>query len=290
MVDLLLLWREVLMIDSGLFHSPTKSTSASRKGTIQTFNNTLTMPTKSPEIVEMDNCIVVDNFLHSFDDFEQEVLKFPATNCHEINEILFYGDKEADYVGTAGITQPVSRDFISHYVKIIYDYLSEKDYMIPNPHNNDEFVDRLVMNSAAEATLFYEDMVVDSACNVPCPSGGEFTSSLFFDDDEEDNKKGITFYDFIFDGRSYSSLEDFMIEDDETKEKIFEIVGKYAAGSGKLELYEEFEESEYFKPTEYIEAKRNRLIAFKSCFFTVRNFSKGERYTFNCSFNVPKFN
>ena len=60
----------------------------------------------------------------------------------------------------------------------------------------------------------------------------ENITSYCFDDDEEDNKKGITFYDFIFEGRSYSSLEDFMIEDDETKEKIFEIVGKYAAGSG----------------------------------------------------------
>ena len=278
------------MNDTGLFYSPTKNKSASRKGTIHTFNNTLTMPNKPPQIEEMDNCIIVDNFLHSFDAFEEEVLKFPATNCHEINEILFYGEKEADYVGTAGITQPVPRDFVAQYVRFVYEYLSEKDYMIPNSNNNDQFIDGLVMNSAAEATLFYEDMVVDSACNVPSPSGGEFTSSLFFDDDEEDNKKGITFYDFIFEGRSYSSLEDFMIEDDETKEKIFEIVGKYAAGSGKLELYEEFVESEYFKPTEYVEAKRNRLIAFKSCFFSVRNNSKGERYTFNCSFNVPKFN
>ena len=277
------------MIDSGLFQSSVKSTSASKKAKISTFNLTLTVPNQSPEIVEMDNCIVVDNFLQSFDDFEEEILKFPATNCHEINEILFYGDKEADYVGTAGITQPVPRDFVAQYVKYIYDYLSEKDYMIPNIHNNEAFIDNLVMNSVAETTLFYEDMVVDNACNFPCPSGGEFTSSLFFDDDEEDNKKGITFYDFIFEGRNYSSVEDFMIEDDETKEKIFEIISEYSAGTGKLELYEEFEESEYFKPTEYVEAKRNRLIAFKSCFFTVRNFSKGERYTFNCSFNVPRF-
>lgn len=277
---------------NGLFYTPSrdKATNASRRNAIKTFNPTLTAANQPPEIEELDNCIICDNFLYSIDKFEEQLLTVPATNCHEINEILFYGERESDYVGTTGIVQPVARDFSAQYVNTVYQYLSEKDYMIPNPNNNDKFLDQLVMGSAAEAILFHEDMIVDSAMNVPSPSGGEFTSSLCFDDDEEGNKKGITFYDFIFEGRNYSSLDDFMIEDDETKEKIFEIVGQWGAGQGKLALYQEFAGSEYFKPTEYVEAKRNRLIAFKSGFFTVRNFTKGERYTFNTSFSVPKFN
>ena len=118
------------------------------------------------------------------------------------------------------------------------------------------FLINLVMSSASESTLFHEDMVVDVANNVPCPAGGEFTSTLFFDDDEEDNKKGITFYDFVFEGRRYSSLDDFMIEDDETKEKIFEIVKEFSAGNGKLELYEEFKESEYLNPLSILRQKK----------------------------------
>ena len=278
-------------VPNGLFYTPSseKKKNKSRRSSIPVFNTTVTTINNPPEIEEMDNCIVVDNFLNNIDSFEESLLQFPATNCHEINEILYYGDKECDYVGTMGIVQPVPRDFVASYVNHLYQYLSEKDYMIPNPNNDSKFFDQLVMSSASESTLFHEDMVVDVANNVPCPAGGEFNSTLFFDDDEEDNKKGLTFYDFIFEGRRYSSLDDFMIEDDETKEKIFEIVSEFSAGNGKLELYEEFKESEYFKPTEYIEAKRNRLVAHKSSFFTVRNFTSGERYRFNCCFNVPKF-
>ena len=117
------------MNDTGLFYSPTKNKSASRKGTIHTFNNTLTMPNKPPQIEEMDNCIIVDNFLHSFDAFEEEVLKFPATNCHEINEILFYGEKEADY-GNCWYHSTSAKRFCCTVCEIVYN-IEEKDYMIP---------------------------------------------------------------------------------------------------------------------------------------------------------------
>lgn len=260
-----------------------------RKESIHTIGAQLLETNRPYQIEEKDNCIVVDNFVHNLDVAEKNLLKIPSTNCHEINEIFYYGEKEVEYVGTPGITQIVAKDFIPYYVKSVYDCLSEKDYMIANPNNDHMFDQALVAQSAAEAVLYYEEMVVDSSCNVPSPSGGEYFSTLCFDDDTEDNKLGITFFDFVFEGRRYSSLDDFMVEDDETKEQIFDAIKDYGAGMGKLSMHQEFTENEYFKPTEYIPAKKNRLIAFKSTYFHIKNFTSGERYSLNCSFNTPKF-
>tara|TARA_A100001234_G_scaffold153926_1_gene135637 strand:- start:641 stop:1456 length:816 start_codon:yes stop_codon:yes gene_type:complete len=257
-----------------------------RKNKIKTFDTTLLTPNKPPQIEEMDNCILVDNFFHSYEKIEDSLLEFKSTNCHEINEILFYGEKNAEYLGTRGIIQPIPRDFAVEHIRAVYEYLCEKDYLIPNINAEESnLVDKIIYSSATEATLYYDEMVVDKAFNYPCPSGGEFTSTVFFCDDTEESKLGVTFYDFIFEGRSYSSVEDFMLEDDETREKIYEILQEHNPASGQLCLFEEFTESEYFKPTEYIEAKQNRMIAHKSSFFTTNNFSGGERYTLNCSFN-----
>jgi hypothetical protein len=260
---------------------------AIKKSKITTFDTTLLMASRPPEIEEMDNCILVDNFFHAYEKIEENLLKFHSTNCHEINEILFYGGKNVEYLGTKGIVQPIPRDFSVEFIKTIYEYLTEKDYLIPNI-NSDEtnLVDKIIFSSATEATLYYDEMIVDKGFNVPCPSGGEFTSTVFLCDDTEESKMGVTFYDFVFEGRSYSSVEDFMLEDDDTREKIFKVLGEYSLASGELKLFEEFTESEHFKPTEYIEAKQNRMIAYKSSFFTVNNFTAGERYTLNCSFNA----
>lgn len=265
----------------------TQLTPAIRKNKIATFDTTLLLAHRPPQIVEMDNCIVVDNFFHTYDNLEETLLKFHATNCHEINEILFYGDKNAEFLGTRGIVQPIPRDFSVEYVKTVYEYLVEKDYLIPNINSEESnLMDRVIFSSATEATLYYDEMIVDKGFNLPCPSGGEFTSTVFLCDDTKESKMGVTFYDFVYDGRSYSSVEDFMLEDDDTREKIYEVIKDYNLASGELQLFEEFTESEHFKPTEYVEAKENRMIAYKSSFFTINNFTEGERYTLNCSFNA----
>ena len=261
-----------------------------RKDKILTIGQELFQTNKPFEITEYDNCITIDNYTYSIDKIEETLLKIPATNCHEINEIFYYGEKETEYVGTPGITQPVTKDWVPYYINDVYTCLSEKDYLIPNPNTSPNILNNLVAFSATEAVLFYEEMVVDKSCNVPSPAGGEFFSTLCFDDDTEDNKLGITFFDFIFEGRKYSCLDDFSIEDDETREQIFEVLQDFGSGLGGLELYNEFTGSEWFEPTEYIESKRNRLIAFKSSYFHIRNFSEGERYTLNTSFMSPKYN
>ena len=257
-----------------------------RKNKIKTFDTTLLTPSRPPQIEDRDNCILVDNFFHSYEKIEDALLDFKSTNCHEINEILYYGEKNAEYYGTRGILQPIPRDFSVEYIKTVYEYLCEKDYLIPHINAEESnLIDQIIFSSATEATLYYDEMIVDKAFNYPCPSGGEFTSTVFFCDDTEESKMGVTFYDFIFEGRSYSSVEDFMLEDDETREKIFEVLQKYNPAQGELCLFEEFTENEWFEPTEYIEAKQNRMIAYKSSFFTTNNFTTGERYTLNCSFN-----
>ena len=259
---------------------------ALKKNKIKTFDTTLFLPSKPPQIEEMDNCIVVDNFFHSYEKIPETVVDFKATNCHEINEILYYGERNAEFIGTRGILQPIPRDFSVEYIKTVYEYLCEKDYVIPNINADESnIIDRIIYSSATEATLYYEEMVVDKAFNYPCPSGGEFTSTVFLCDDTEESKNGVTFYDFVFEGRSYSSVEDFMLEDDDTREKIFEVLQQYNPAQGELCLFEEFTGNEWFEPTEYIEAKQNRMVAFKSSFFTTNNFTSGERYTLNCSFN-----
>ena len=63
---------------------------AIKKSKIITFDSTLLMASRPPEIEVMDNCILVDNFFHAYEKIEENLLKFHSTNCHEINEILFY--------------------------------------------------------------------------------------------------------------------------------------------------------------------------------------------------------
>ena len=105
---------------------------ALRKNKIKTFDTTLFLPSKPPQIEEMDNCIVVDNFFHSYEKISETLVDFKSTNCHEINEILYYGERNAEFVGTRGILQPIPRDFSVEYVKTVYEYLCEKDYLIPH--------------------------------------------------------------------------------------------------------------------------------------------------------------
>ena len=255
------------------------------KNNLKTFSPTILSSNSPPEIEEMDNCIFVDNFFQSYEQVENSLQSFHTTNCHEINEILYYGEKPAEYFGTCGIVQPIPRDFAVEYVKTLYDCLCEKDYLIPSINSESNELNKVILTSSTEAVLYYEDMIVDKGFNIPCPKGGQYHGTVFLCDDEVDNKKGITFYDFIYDGRSYSSIEDFMLEDDDVKEKIFEILSEFSLASGELSMFKEFTESEYFEPTEYVAAKKNRMVAFKSCFFTGNNFTSGERYTLDCSFN-----
>ena len=99
-----------------------------RKNKIKTFDTTLLTPSRPPQIEDRDNCILVDNFFHSYEKIEDTLLDFKSTNCHEINEILYYGEKNAEYLGTRGILQPIPRDFSVEYIKTVYEYLCEKDY------------------------------------------------------------------------------------------------------------------------------------------------------------------
>ena len=67
-------------IDDKLFYTtPSKNKQSKlKKSIIPVFNQTTTTVNKPPEIQEMDNCIVVDDFLNNIDVFEESLLKFPC--------------------------------------------------------------------------------------------------------------------------------------------------------------------------------------------------------------------
>ena len=66
----------------------------------------------------MDNCIIVDNFLHSFDAFEEEVLKFLQLIAMKSMKFFFMVSCRVSLKmwELRGITQPVPRDFVEQYV------------------------------------------------------------------------------------------------------------------------------------------------------------------------------
>ena len=131
-------------------------------------------------------------------------------------------------------------------------------------------------------------MIINENANAPTPAIGEYYALLFIDDANE-NKSGISLYDFIYEGKSYSCLDDIRNETDDLIKEISDFLNVKHSVKKQLVKYVPFEDNHYMVTKRYIPAKKNRLFITRGGNWINQNYSGNvESYRVSLSFNEPK--
>lgn len=255
--------------------------------------NNLKSNSENYEIEDYDDYVVVDNFMFDINKFETDILKFPFDVGHQVAEILYQCSDEVQEFRRPdiGAIQLVPNHYFDHFIKSIHDALVETEYVpttLDGQYYNTEYYQFLSSTALITGNLMYPNMIINENANFPCPEAGEYVATLMFDNDTENCKKGVNFWNFEYEGKSYSSTHDIMLEEEELQREVQDVLNLKCMVNNDLKPYEMMEDHPMFTKSHYVPSKRNRLVIWKSSKFTTKQYTEGERYTFNCSFATPQ--
>ena len=119
----------------------------------------------------------------------------------------------------------------------------------------------------------------------------EYSCNVFLGDDI-DPENGISFYDLMFQGQRYKSIEDLTkIEDKETIATIKDYLNIFVTVQPDLEPYKAYEDTKYYDKTRFVEAQNNRMVIFKGGKWITHDYvpnEDSERYMFNTNIIVQQ--
>jgi hypothetical protein len=263
--------------------------------TINIFDNlnNLRANNENYEVEDYDDYVVVDNFAFDIQKFESSLLKFPFDVGHQVAEILYEhsDDKQEFRRPDLGAIQLYPNHYFDNYIRNIHEILVDTEYVpttLEGQYYNQEYYQFLTTTALINGHLMYEGMIINENANFPCPESGEYTATLMFDNDTEDHKIGLNFWNFQYEDKSYSGTSEIMLEEEELQREIQDVLNLKCMVNNDLVKYEEVKDHPMFKKAHYIPSKRNRLVIWKSDKFTTPQFTENERYTFTCSFATPQ--
>lgn len=242
-------------------------------------------------IEDFDDYIIVDDFLNDVDVAQENLLKFPIDNGEKLfRQFYESGQREAPVTKVPGHCQLFPVDFFERYVFEIYKFLIDCEYLPQRANDNllnPMYPTMLSKNSMINGLIYHDNMIINKNANAPAPAMGEYYSMLFFDDNP---KSGISLYDFVYDGKRYSCLDDITLNtDEEFLKEVSDFLNTKHSVSKELVKYSPYENCSYFDETRFIPAKRNRLVITKGGNWINPAYVGGEEsYRLIATFNEPK--
>jgi hypothetical protein len=243
-------------------------------------------------IEEFDDYIVIDNCLKNFDDFKNNLLKFPVDNSDEfITDLYNHNIISADLAKPPGYCQILPIQLFEQYIFEIYKFLVECEYLPQRV--NDNLLDRGFPNKLSRCCImtgqiFHNDMIINKNANSPMPATGSYYSTLFLDSDENSNN-GLSLYNLIYNGERYSCLDDITrLTDKELVSEIADFLNVKHGVDKSLEKYTQYQDNDYFETTRFIPAKENRVVITKGGNWINHKYdSTEESYRINLALNEP---
>lgn len=255
--------------------------------------NNLRSNQENHELEDYDDYVIVDDFMFDIDKFEKDILKFPFDVGHQVAEILYECSTESQEFKRPdiGAVQLFPNHYFDHHIRGIHSALVDAEYVpttLDGQYYTTEYYQYLTETALITGTLLYPTMIMNENSNLPCPESGEYFATLMFADDTEDHKMGVNMWDFNYEDKSYSGISEIMLEDNELQRELQDVLNLKCMVNNTLVKYESLEEHPMFTKRHYIPSKRNRLVIYRSDKFTTKQYTTGDRYTFNCSFTTPQ--
>ena len=243
-------------------------------------------------VEDFDDYIVVDNFLSNYDNFKNNLLKFPIDNSDEIISDLYNKNiLTTEFTKPPGCCQLLPIVLFEQYIFENYKFLVDCEYL-PQRANDDlldrGFPSRLSRSCIMSGQIFHNDMVIMKNSNAPQPASGAYYSTLFLDSDNNSNN-GISLNNLIYNNERYSCLDDITIlTDKELLSEMSDFLNVKHAVSNSLEKYIPYQDNDYFETTRFIPAKENRLFITKGGNWISHKYnSTKESYRLNLAINEP---
>ena len=246
------------------------------------------------EIQDFDEYIIVDDFFENVDESVNQFLKYPVDMGEDLYQKLFAtGAKEWEMPKLPGFSQPLPVLLFERVIFEIYKFLIDCEFLPQRANENlmnPMFASQLASMSMVHGSIFHPNMIINKNANNPSPAMGEYWATIFFDDSTEDNKHGVSLYDFVYNNKRYSCLDDITLE---TDKKLLSEMGDFLniknGVTKELVEFTPFESNSFFDETRFIPAKKNRLVITRGGNWINQTYKANEEtYQLIFSFNEPK--
>lgn len=244
-------------------------------------------------VQDFDDYVIVDNFLSNFDEFKNNLLKFPIDNSDEIISKLYNQNTASpQFMKPPGFCQLLPLALFEQYIFENYRFLVDCEYLPQRTNDNlldKQFPTKLSRSCIMSGQIFHDDMVILKNSNAPQPASGSYYSTLFLDSDENSNN-GISLYNLIYNNERYSCLDDItMITDNELISEISDFLNVKHTVTDSLEKYTQYQDNDYIETSRFIPAKENRLFITKGGNWIGHNYNSPEQsYRLNLAINEPQ--
>ena len=244
------------------------------------------------EIQDMGDYVVIDDIFLDPDAVLEGLIKFPSDSADEVKRLMYQQEETPKFKTPNGITQLLPNQYFDKWFQEVYKLLIEAEY-VPHQVNtyleNPQYMSSLSRSGLVTSNLLHDNMVMHKRANWPSPLlDFEYGCQVFLGDVEPEN--GISFYDLLYDNQRYHSIDDLKeLQNKEQVESIKDYLNVFVTVQSELEQYEPYQQTKYYDKRRFIEAKKNRMVIYKSGQWMTDDYNnKGERYTFATSISVFK--
>ena len=247
------------------------------------------------DIQDMGDYVVVDDVFTDPDAVFDFLVKFPADSADELKRMMHLNNEKPEFKTPNGITQLLPNQYFDVWFQELYKLLIEAEF-VPHQVNqylkDPEYMSQLSRNGLVTCNLQHDNMTIHKRASWPTPVlDFEYACDVFLGDNI-DPENGISFYDLIFEDQRFKNVEDLTkIDDKETAATIKDYLNVFVTVQPELETYKPYEDTKFYDKVRFIEAKKNRMVIFKSGKWMTHDYNgkeDSERYVFNTNILIAQ--